>query len=347
MTSTLITPAAAGAGVPLEELQDVVRRGMNLAHSAPVQITELHEHSNINYVYRASFGGQTIVLKLIPERPKMLALNLSRRRVFAEAEALRRFRSACGGAVLVPEVLFVDGEAFMLGMSDVGEGRRVLLDVLPGGYALLTESAGALGRGLGQVHDRCRGFQPFRPPEEDRLLRAIVFRGLVGPGAAALFPNIWEQMAAEMDHYRETLVHADLWGKNILVKSGSAPALVDFEGAFLGDAAFDLGTVLAVSLLPAFEVPALFASSASFAEVFLTAWCDVQYDPLWARCACVRAFHYTAAFLAARGFGPFAYRLAQPALERLRTFAEGLARRPPGNLEAYTERLRQPQEDRL
>ena len=42
------------------------------------------------------------------------------------------------------------------------------------------------------------------------MLRRVVFEGLLAPGARAVFPELWEEVSAEMQAHEECLIHADL-----------------------------------------------------------------------------------------------------------------------------------------
>jgi aminoglycoside phosphotransferase (APT) family kinase protein len=307
------------------DVESVVRRGLSLGDSAHVSVTEDGALSNINYVYRVEVYGRSLYLKVIPEQPKRLPVKLPRERVFSEAEGLRQFRAFGGGDVLIPEVLFVDREEFALAMTDVGEGREVLFNIIDEHFECLAEQAEALGRALGAVHAGTRGKPSPRPPQEELIIRRIVFDGLLAPGAQLVFPEQWENLRAEMEAHRECLIHADLWSKNLLVRRGAPIALVDFEGVCCGDPAFDLGTLTAVALLPALQNPALVDDALSFVEQLVNTWTISCGDYAWAGAVLPRTFRATATFLAARGFGPFPYNVSDAARQRVHALAGTLA----------------------
>jgi aminoglycoside phosphotransferase (APT) family kinase protein len=320
-----------------ERLADAVRRGLGLAASEPVELREVSEFSNINYVYRVEAAGRSLYLKAVPERPRRFPARLPRERVFSEAEGLRRFRALASGAVVVPEVLFVDGQEMALAMSDVGEGRQVLFSLLPGQFALLAEQAEPLGRALGLVHGGTRGGGTPRPAQEEAIIRGIVFQGLLAPGARQVFPELWDEVSAEMHAHDECLIHADLWSKNLLVRHGEPVAVVDFEGVCYGDPAFDLGTLLAVALVPALEVPALVPDALGFSSRLFDAWAANCGSEGWPAEVRPRAFRATATFLAARGAGPFAYELSEDARRRIAALARTLAAEPPSDMAGFEE----------
>jgi tRNA A-37 threonylcarbamoyl transferase component Bud32 len=261
-------------------------------------------------------------------------------RVFSEAEGLRRFRALAGDDVLVPEVLFVDEQLMALGMSDVGEGRQVLFSLLPREFDLLAEQAAPLGRALGAVHGGTRGAGTPRPPLEEAMIRGIVFQGLLAPGARHVFPDLWDEVSAEMQAHNQCLIHADLWSKNLLVRRGEPVAIVDFEGICYGDPAFDLGTLLAVALVPALDVPALVPDALGFASRLFDEWAATCGSDEWPDEVRPRAFRATATFLASRGFGPFAYELSDDGRGRVAALARTLAAEPPSDMAGFEETVK-------
>ena len=320
-------------------LADAVRRGLQLGDDAAITLHEQEEFSNINYVYRVETPGRHFYLKVIPEQPRRLPIRLPRERVFSEAEGIRRFRSLAGDGVLIPDVLFVDEQEMALAMSDVGEGRQVLFTVLAQRFDLLAEHGAALGKALGAVHGGTRGGSSPRKPEEEQIIRKVIFDGLLAPGAKSAFPEQWDSVNAEMQTHTECLVHGDLWSKNLLVRDGAPIAIVDFEGITFGDPAFDLGTLIAVALLPALENPALREQALTFCTRLLESWTSACGSDDWAAKVLPRTFRATATFLASRGFGPFAYVMSDAARERVRTLARSLAANPPSTLEEFSGRL--------
>jgi aminoglycoside phosphotransferase (APT) family kinase protein len=322
-----------------ERLQAAVRRGLNLSETVPVSMREVGAWANINYVYRVEVPGRRFYLKVVPERPKRFPIRLPRERVFSEAEGLRRFHSLAGDEIVIPELLFIDGEEMALAMSDVGEGREVLLTLLPERFELLGEQAGVLGRALGAVHRATRGGGTPRPPQEEVIIRRVIFDGLLAPGAHKAFPELWDEVRDEMEAHEECLIHGDLWSKNLLVKAGAPVAVVDFEGIHYGDPAFDLGTLIAVALVPAIEQPVLMREALAFIGTLLQAWTSTCGCEAWAGEVVPRALRATATFLAARAFGPFAYSMTNAARKRIGEVAHSLAAKPPADIKAFRARV--------
>jgi tRNA A-37 threonylcarbamoyl transferase component Bud32 len=338
--STAATNVTQPAGTDqLEPLAAAVRRGLQLDADVPVSGTEVIDFTNINYVYRVEVSGKTLYLKVIPERPKRFPVNLSRERVFSEAEGLRRFRSLVEGRIIIPEVLFVDRQEMALGMSDVGQGREVLFSVIGERFDLLNEQAEAFGEALGLVHRGTKGAGSFRPAQEEQVLRGLIFQGLLAPGAQKVFPESWDGLNEEMQAHLDCLIHSDLWSKNILVRQGEPAALVDFEGVCYGDPAFDLATLSAVALLPALERKVPAQEACSFILRLLKSWIQSCGSVAWANEVLPRTFRATACFLATRGFGPFAYPLADDAKSRLTDLARSMVTEPARDLDAFLLRV--------
>ncbi|HEX3251195.1 MAG TPA: aminoglycoside phosphotransferase family protein [Pyrinomonadaceae bacterium] len=324
------------SSVPVpERLVDAVRRNLKLADTTPVYLKEVVDFTNINYIYRVEIPERSLYIKVVPERPKRFPVRLSPERVFSEAEGLRRFRSLVNGLLIIPEVLFVDREEMALGMSDVGEDRQVLFGVISQEFDLLGEQAKALGTALGRIHRGTRNAGSFRPPEEEAVLLKVIFDGLLGPGAQQVFPEAWDELKNEMLSHQECLIHGDLWTKNLLVRKGTPVALVDFEGVCYGDPAFDLGTLIAVALLPALDMQVPISEALSFTSEMLSNWSTSCGSEAWAREVLPRAFRATACFLATRGFGPFAYQLSDRGREQLKQLCHALVNEPPSELDAF------------
>ena len=174
---------------------------------------------------------------------------------------------------------------------------------------------------------------------EEAIIRKIIFDGLLGPGAQEVFPDLWNAVNLEMQTHKQCLIHADLWSKNLLVRKGEPVALVDFEGVSYGDPAFDLGTLIAAALVPALDQPELLSSALAFTSELLHFWASACGSQDWAAEVLPRTFRAIAPFLAARGFGPFAYSLTEAGRQRIGSLARSLAAEPPAVLEDFRSQV--------
>ena len=109
----------AGLSLSTSDLAQVVRNGLRLSPATNVAVSEVTRWTNLNYVFRATVDGSSIYLKAVAASPKHLPITLPKERIVYEARAIGLFRNLSGPTVLMPEVLFVDHENFVLGMTDV------------------------------------------------------------------------------------------------------------------------------------------------------------------------------------------------------------------------------------
>jgi aminoglycoside/choline kinase family phosphotransferase len=329
------------------DLVEVARRGLKLPANADIAVREVTHLANLNYVFHVVANGASSYMKVVADTPKLLKVKLPKERIFYEAVAIDKFRRLCGPSVAVPQVLYLDKEAFALGMSDVGQDRRPLLEVIDDQYSALGANVVALGSALGQVHSRSRGHTPLRPPQFESMLETVIVDWLLAPGAQAIFADHWPRVAAQLKTNHECLVHGDLWAKNLLVNAQGTPGVVDFEGASIWDPAFDVATLLAVAAIPALKQPALLESCEEFTRTLIDAYGKAARENLkphehaWPQTVCARAYLYAGTLLAARAFGPFVYTMTDAARERLARLARSLTADSPADVEEYCERLRE------
>src|SRR5258706_7804724 len=142
-----------------------------------------------------------------------------------------------------------------------------------------------------------------------------------------------------MEAHKECLIHGDLWSKTLLVRAVAPIAVVDFEGVCYGDPAFDLGTLIAVALVPAIEQPVLMREAVAFTRTLLQAWTSTCGCEAWPGEVVPRALRGTATFVAARAFGPFAYSMSGTARRRMGEVGHSLAARPRADVKAFRARV--------
>jgi 5-methylthioribose kinase len=209
-----------------------------------------------NIVLRVETANQLFVLK--QSRPQLRTRDAwfsDLERVYREQEVMQALHPLLP-APTVPEVLFTDRDNFVFAMSHAPAGSRVWKEQLLAGEIDLSmgERAGAI---LGRMHEATARDPLFRERFSDPTvfvqLRADPFYRRVQercPEVAGPVGDLIEQMLTR----REALCHGDYTPKNMLVH-GEGFTLVDYETAYFGDPAMDLGLFLAHLILKALHLP--------------------------------------------------------------------------------------------
>ncbi|MHB8882353.1 MAG: phosphotransferase [Thermodesulfovibrionales bacterium] len=70
--------------------------------------------------------------------------------------------------------------------------------------------------------------------------------GLMGMDVSGHVPlkEDFERLATRVDSFRKTVIHRDFQSQNIMVTPGDRPRLIDYQGARIGPAAYDLASIL-------------------------------------------------------------------------------------------------------
>ncbi len=74
----------------------------------------------------------------------------------------------------------------------------------------------------------------------ERFIKAIKQINNSGPALAAEL----DRLARDVDAFPKTLLHRDLQSQNIMIMNNSIPRLIDYQGARLGPAAYDIASIL-------------------------------------------------------------------------------------------------------
>jgi len=247
-------------------------RGLGLAAASEPVAVEASGDGNINWVRRVRIGG---------ERPRSLVLKQARpalerfpqyaaptERLLFEARwfELARPHDADG---ICPRVLALDAANRVLALEDLSACER--LDAALARGAAVASQMEALARFLARVHAATAGdgslparFEndamrrlhgdhifvlPFRPNDFGLTLRLEAAARAVRADRAL----VRAASEAHEQYLRPSgaLVHADVQAGNVLLAQDGGVKLLDAEIAHVGDAAFDLGTLLAHLALPA------------------------------------------------------------------------------------------------
>ena len=136
------------------------------------------------------------------------------------------------------------------------------------------QDAIAVGKILGRVHQisTTDGFdtRPFENADDFRALRIEPYLLHTAKAHHTIAPQL-HQMADQLYHANQVLVHGDVSPKNILVHNGH-PYLLDAECATMGDASFDVSFCLNHFILKALHVPACRAAYLKLAVLFWQAY---------------------------------------------------------------------------
>lgn len=210
-----------------------------------------------NAVLRVTTPGRVFVLK--QSRPQLRTRDAwfsDLDRVYREQEVMRLLHPLLP-PLTVPEVLFVDRGNFLFAMSHAPADARPWKEHLLAGSAdsAVAERAGLV---LGTMHQATATREAARRLADPTVfiqLRIDPFYRRVQerrPEVAGAIGDLVEQMLTR----KEALCHGDYTPKNMLVHSAGF-MLVDYETAYFGDPAMDLGLFLCHLLLKACKHPAV------------------------------------------------------------------------------------------
>lgn len=231
------------------------------------------------------------------------------RQVFRTYRELGRRLKSGSATLMLPRALAYDDARRTLLLEPV-EGSRVAdLDAeeLPRGYR-------QLGAALAALHNlrAPEGLHAFERLTPARVRRAACVIGAVRPDVRREAPAL----AAELERRYETnaaprvCLHGDVHPKNFIARGG-ALALIDLDQCAVGDAAADLGSLLASLTYADITSGASQPSAKTLGEAFLSGYASARVLPS----SCSLRLHTAAALLAERSLR---------AVNRVRP--EGLAR---------------------
>jgi 5-methylthioribose kinase len=246
-------------------------RGLGLAAASEPVAVEAGGDGNINWVRRVRVGG---------ERPRSFVLKQARpalerfpqyaaptERLLCEARWFELARPHDADAIC-PRVLALDVPNRVLALEDLSACER--LDVALARDAAVAPQMESLARFLARVHAASEGDGSLPARFENDAMRRLhgdhIFALPFQANDFGLTPRL-EAAAREAradralvraasdahEHYLRpsgALVHADVQAGNVLLAPGGGVKLLDAEIAHAGDAAFDLGMLLAPRTAP-------------------------------------------------------------------------------------------------
>lgn len=243
----------------------------------------------MNWVYRIEAPGYTFFLKQALARVKQhdrLGADLasvSPARIQAEARALAVLNELLPDpfARQVPRLAWYDPGSNVLWTEEIAPGACSLQQALQE-EACDARAAGGLGRLLGAVHRAGLGMDtPLWPSQEEdqanweRFLRmrttGFLRRASLPPAVEARVQALYA--AAREQERRGMVSHLDAAPKNVLLGSGGAIALLDFElGAAVSDPAYDPGFLAGHYLLMGENHPRMRDAARESVEGLLTGY---------------------------------------------------------------------------
>ena len=209
--------------------------------TGPVEIAQLAGGVS-NVVFRVRTATESCVVK--QSRPRLRTRDAwfsDVARIHRELEVMQALENALP-AETVPRVLWEDRDQFVFAMSHAPAPASPWKDALLAGIVDPERGAQA-GRVLGRIHE----FSASRPDEFSRFADSKVFVQLrVDPFYVRVqerCPDVADAIAPLIRDMLETklaLCHGDFTPKNLLLHEAGF-TLVDYETAYFGDPAMDLG----------------------------------------------------------------------------------------------------------
>lgn len=205
-----------------------------------------------NMVLRVStlVGQDSVPVRIVlkQSRPKLRTRDdwfSDLERVYREQEVMEALGPHLPSGV-APEVLFADRPNFVFAMSHAPDDARVWKSMLLDGQIDLGFGE-SVGKTLGLIHEvsanNAATFARFRDPRVFVQLRVDPFYRCVQKRIPEVLRPV-QDLVDQMLSRQEALCHGDFTPKNLLVHSLGF-MLVDYETAYFGDPAMDLGLFLA------------------------------------------------------------------------------------------------------
>jgi 5-methylthioribose kinase len=235
-----------------------------------------------NAVLRVTTPERVFVLK--QSRPQLRTRDAwfsDPERVYREQEVMQLLRPLLP-PLTVPEVLWSDRANFVFAMSHAPAGARPWKDDLLAGHVDRSDVAARAGLVLGRMHQATAGNAAAR-----RLADPTVFVQLrVDPFYRRVQerrPEVADAVGRVVDRMmstQESICHGDYTPKNLLIHAGGF-TLVDYETAYFGDPAMDLGLFLCHLILKAVKNHAGRAGYFNLTRAFWEAYAaEVRFRPI-------------------------------------------------------------------
>jgi 5-methylthioribose kinase len=228
-----------------------------------------------NTVLGITTNTKSWVLKqALPELKVAEKWEADQRRAIVEADGLRLFHAL--SPKLVPELVFIDPERFVLIMERVPlESTVWKADLLNGIF--YPEVARELGKTLAEWHlfgaENPKYQAQFMEDSLFEQLRVDPFYRFVSARNPPLQTSI-SRLIDELESDHSTIVHGDFSPKNIMIDSNHHIYILDFEVMHVGNPIFDLAFLLAHLLCKFFraENDQIASELSNLAQEFLDAY---------------------------------------------------------------------------
>ena len=279
-----------------------------------LSLTPIIEHSNLNNVVLISDQRIDLYAKSAPAIALDGTLEITPTRNRYEARALD-IAEAIHSDVVTPRCVYVNNEYNFFVMESVCSSPRMLAGNNEYDLNALEEHSRAIGSWLAKFHSCANEFK--RPIQQTLLLKNILFNHIYSPGAKAIFPNDWEGIIAKCMSHNEQLVHSDLWGKNLLIDGQGKIAILDFEGAMIGDGALDIASIICTGFFCISGFPERLPKWLSFSHQLIAAYLAVVPDKLNGNKTLDRVSSYLPLLIVHRTSGAFPFTMQEERKESL------------------------------
>lgn len=265
----------------------------------PSSVVPVSRHTRVNYIFRIELtDGRNLYLKQGLGQVRTTGWAFDPSRIAYEFKALGVLGRIWGPGV-VPEAILYSGPANAILMSDVQGGGELLAEAFERGV-LHAGTGERLGRLLGDLHLQTSGSGPIvRPDDVEAATREFLLEFKMA-GARKAEPGAVESLLSDSAGVPWSLQCVDIADKNIFVE-GDDVRLIDFEGVFRWDPAFDIGHAAAHYLVNAWRSSAMATEVMRFTRGLLFQYVLATRDTSPERRR--REARYAAAFLLHRTLG--------------------------------------------
>lgn len=294
------------------------------------------ENSNFNYVYNFIHNETSCYLKIILPYSKVRGSRLPSQRILGENRGVELFNKAnmSFSFAEAPKVIHFFAEQNSIILSDVSKQRQNLINVTNKKARFLFDNIINLTESVARFHKATSENKFHQDFGYENDLRDFIFERLIFPGIRAICSFDIENILETMRNNRECLIHSDLWAKNIFVGEDGYVALIDFEGCIGGDPAFDLSTIITMTIFLFYESDVAHDRWVLLINKIVSSYTFVLSDDVWQKKIESRLLSYVAVLVACRISGPFSYKLANDSKESLTVICRDVL---SGNVETFKD----------